>query len=193
MLILLCYRFVANLFVHFEPVGHSLRHHGQSGTPDASQQYRKALERGTGGHEGDHEGLPPYLLPNSPEVSNYKSGHGHWKDPKADQADSGTGTTPAHAFAAAGKTQELMQLLDSQDHLLDAIDKNGWTPLHEGSRGGHIDVVKALVEKGANLNVRTSGGGGGTPLFFAQTEHGVESAVYQYLESMGAIAIGPEL
>jgi prolyl 4-hydroxylase len=181
------------LFVHFEPVGHSLRHHGQAGTPDVSQQYRQALERGTGGHEGDHEGLPPYLLPDSPEVSNYRSRYDQWKAPEADQADSGTGLTPAHTLAATGKTQELMQLLDSQGHLLYATDKNGWTPLHEGARGGHIDVVKALVEKGANLNARTHGGTGGTALYLAQTQHGEESAVYQFLKSMDAIAIGPEL
>jgi purine nucleoside permease len=181
------------LFVHFEPVGHSLRHHGQAGTPDVGQQYRQALTRGTGGHEADHEGLPPYLLPDSPEVSNYRSRHDQWKAPKADEAGSGTGSTPAHTLAATGKTQELMQLLDSQGHLLDATDKNGWTPLHEGSRGGHIDVVRALVKKGADLNARTKGDAGGTALYFAQTQHGKQSAVSQFLQSMGAIAIGPEL
>jgi prolyl 4-hydroxylase len=168
-------RFVANLFVHFEPVGHSLRHHdhGQAETTDASQQYRQAMERGTGGHESDHEGLPPYLLPDSPEVSNYRSRFDKWKAPTADQADSGT--TPAHTLP-----------------LLYATDKNGWTPLHEGARGGHIDVVKSLVEKGADLNALTHGGVGGTALYFALS-HGEESAVYQFLESVGAIAIGPEL
>jgi hypothetical protein len=181
------------LFVHFEPVGHSLRHHALAGTPDVSQQYRQALEHGTGGHEADHEGLPPYLLSDSPEVSNYRSRHGQWKAPKADQADSGTGTTPAHALAANGKAQELMLLLDSQGHLLDAADNNGWTPLHAGSRGGHVDVVKALVEKGADLNPRTHGGDGGTALNYALAKHGEKSAVYRFLESIGAIAIGPEL
>jgi len=39
-------------------------------------------------------------------------------------------------------------VIDKLEHLLDAKDANGWTPLHEGARAGHEDVVKLLVDRG---------------------------------------------
>ena len=55
-------RFYANIFIHFEPVGHTLRHHNHDpGHGDVDEKYRDALSRGTGGHESadDNDGLPP--------------------------------------------------------------------------------------------------------------------------------------
>jgi len=72
-----------------------------------------------------------------------------------------------------------------------AKDENGWQPLHEGARGGHQDVVELLVKKGANINDRANFGGGGTPLWYAEEEG--HSDLVEFLESIGAISIGPEL
>ena len=55
-------RFYANIFIHFEPVGHTLRHHNHDpGHGDVDEKYRDALSRGDGGHESadDNSGLPP--------------------------------------------------------------------------------------------------------------------------------------
>ena len=35
---------------------------------------------------------------------------------------------------------------------MNAKDKGGYTPLWLAARGGHIDVVKFLVDKGADVN-----------------------------------------
>ena len=35
---------------------------------------------------------------------------------------------------------------------MDSIDESGYTPLHCASDEGHLDVAKALVEAGANIN-----------------------------------------
>merc|ERR1712029_137962 len=53
-------RFYANLFVHFEPTGHTLRHHGfdPHGDKDPDKSYAESVKKGIGGHEGDHHGLP---------------------------------------------------------------------------------------------------------------------------------------
>jgi hypothetical protein len=56
-------RFYANIFIHFEPVGHTLRHHNHETDAggDVDAKYRDALSRGAGGHENadDNNGLPP--------------------------------------------------------------------------------------------------------------------------------------
>jgi ankyrin repeat protein len=78
-------------------------------------------------------------------------------------------------------------------HLLDAKDANGWTPLHEGARAGHVEVVELLVKKGANINERTMEGKGETPLYWSIQENGEDHPVSQLLLSLGALSIGPDL
>lgn len=71
-------RFMANLFVHFEPVGHSKRHDArmESEKVDVHAKYRDALNRGVGGHESDNNsGLPSYIIAGTPEASHWKQQH----------------------------------------------------------------------------------------------------------------------
>jgi prolyl 4-hydroxylase len=184
-------RYMALMFVHFEPTGHSIKHHNHDASgdfnSDVHQQYRDSVRSGMGGHEAvdrSNNGLPPYLIPNSPEEANYRQHHPETKPSKT--------VTTAHTLAKQGRANELIQLLDDQNHLVHAKDDNGWTPLHEGARAGHVDVVKYLVEKGANVNERSQNGKGGNALFYAYENHGKESAVYQFLETTGAVPIYPD-
>lgn len=55
----------------------------------------------------------------------------------------------------------------------------GMAALHEGARGGHLDVVQALVEKGANLNIKDVDER--TPLYWA-SERGHPEVVVFLLE-----------
>ena len=104
----------------------------------------------------------------------------------------GTGTI-AHIIARTGDTDKLGLLLEKQGDLVQAKDQNGWMPLHEGVRAGHVDVVELLVKKGSNVNERTNHGIGGTALWLALEEHGEDHPMTQFLQTIGAISIGPEL
>jgi ankyrin repeat protein len=55
-----------------------------------------------------------------------------------------------------------------------------------------LDVVKYLVENGADVNALTKGTGA-TALWWAKQQHGEDHPVIDYLISMGAIESGPEL
>jgi prolyl 4-hydroxylase len=70
-------------------------------------------------------------------------------------------------------------------------DENGWTPLHEGARGAHKEVVELLVTKGANINEETNSGE--TALWWAEREHGADHPIISFMKSLGAIKLGPEL
>lgn len=117
-------RFCANLFIHLEPNGHSLKYHDHAGADpdgDVNKRYRDALKSGTGGHEttfvpGD---LPPYILPESPEAALWQQQHVTPVDNSQEN--------PLHDYAAAGRMQELVEFLEQNKHLVNAKDHNGWT------------------------------------------------------------------
>eukprot|EP00339_Tiarina_fusa_P001681 CAMPEP_0116998590 /NCGR_PEP_ID=MMETSP0472-20121206/1610_1 /TAXON_ID=693140 ORGANISM="Tiarina fusus, Strain LIS" /NCGR_SAMPLE_ID=MMETSP0472 /ASSEMBLY_ACC=CAM_ASM_000603 /LENGTH=547 /DNA_ID=CAMNT_0004697791 /DNA_START=170 /DNA_END=1809 /DNA_ORIENTATION=+ len=95
-----------------------------------------------------------------------------------------------HALAGDGKLPEFQELIDKNPRLLQVPDTNGWTPLHEAARGGHVDVVDFLVKQGAHLNKQTAAGG--TAMWYAAQHHGEDSEVYRYFKELGALQLGPE-
>jgi prolyl 4-hydroxylase len=182
------------VFFLFQPVGHTLRHHGHEtdagGNVDA--KYKDALSRGAGGHENaeDNDGLPPYIIRGTLEEANWRQRHPNGV--KSKKKSFATGSTVAHLAAQSGDLETLTAELSKKKELITAKDNNGWQPLHEGARGGHLDVVKYLVENGADINAKTHGSGG-TALFYAKQQLDDEHPVVTFLESMGALEIGPDL
>ena len=183
-------QFMAHLFVQFEPT--TSGDEFQVGEPEA--------------------GSPIYMTPNSPKAKQYRKVKRKEEDTKVygdtDAIDdtstkkksrqppslsSGTWETPLHPLAASGRVDEMYNIIeDGGDHLVHSKDTKGWTPLHEGARGGHLTVVQLLVAKGANVNERTHDGKGGTALFYAFDSHGKDSSVARFLQSHGAVLIPPD-
>merc|ERR1712176_421522 len=130
-------RFFANLFVHFEPTGHSLRHHNiKHEIKDVDADYRRKVEQGIGGHENDH-GLPTYIQDNTPWEKN-------WEPTEKKNAQFATGSTEAHEAADHGNVQRLKEIAIEDPDQIHKPDTNGWKPLHEAARGGHQEVISLL-------------------------------------------------
>lgn len=94
--------------------------------------------------------------------------------------------TALHTAAAEGDEHEVRTLLsmDSQGKLLHAKDVNHWQPIHEAVRSGNLEIVRILVEQGADLHSVTHTGG--SALWWAKKELGTEHEVVEYLEMVGA-------
>ena len=124
---------MANIFIHFEPIGHSLRHYDNQKIGDVDAKYRDSLLKGHGGHENEsNDGLPPYIIPGSPEEPHWRQSHpkGQQEQPQVGKTFT-TGSTPAHTAAQKGSVDVLAEHLAKQKDLVHAKDANGWTPLHE--------------------------------------------------------------
>jgi len=83
-----------------------------------------------------------------------------------------------------GNWAVVRKLLDSKldCRLADVKDNYGWTPLHWAAMNGHLEVVKYLVENGADVNAKDNNGF--TPLSLAAWKGSLN--VVKYLFENGA-------
>mmetsp|Transcript_15567 Transcript_15567/g.21269 ORF Transcript_15567/g.21269 Transcript_15567/m.21269 type:complete len:527 (-) Transcript_15567:272-1852(-) len=190
-------RYYANIFIHFEPTGHTLRHgHAEGGSSDVEDKYRQAVGEGRGGHEQEaSDGLPPYIVRGSVEETRWKQTHRNEGNKKEHIKSFATGSTQtvAHLAAQGGDLRQLERVVEKKKELVTAKDENGWTPLHEGARAGSIEVVDYLLKKGADANERTNYGTGASALWLAENEHGGDHPIVSFLKGIGALSLGPEL
>jgi prolyl 4-hydroxylase len=154
-------RFMANVFIHFEPVG-----------PIGGQ-----VE-----YTGD---LPPYVIPGSLEEPHWRERHpdGH----KYLNSKFTTGSTELHSFSAKADIANIQRVLDKHENLINVRDANGWTPLHEAVRKGDKTTVELLLDRGAEINARTGiESEGGSILWLAKNTHGPDHDIIQLLVTRGA-------
>ena len=63
---------------------------------------------------------------------------------------------PVSMYASEGNLSKLQELAKVDPRLMHYADENGWTPLHEAVRSGHVDVVQFLINAGAGINDHTA-------------------------------------
>jgi len=82
-----------------------------------------------------------------------------WDDDLNDIDKSRNPTEPLskHILEASenGDFQAVKDLLDKDPNLINATDKDRYTPLHRACYGDHLEVVQLLVERGADLSAKT--------------------------------------
>jgi hypothetical protein len=86
--------------------------------------------------------------------------------------------------AAHGNMQDVKRMLDRKISLLHSKDENGWQAIHEAVRGGHLDVVKYLIEQGADVSSKVRAGG--SAMWVAKGQLSAGHEVIRFLQSIGA-------
>jgi ankyrin repeat protein len=87
--------------------------------------------------------------------------------------------------AKKGDVAAVKRLLGVDKALVDALDRDGSTPLHCAAWKGHAAVAKVLLDAGANANAKSRNEHyGDTPLHAAA--HGNQAAVVKLLIENGA-------
>lgn len=69
--------------------------------------------------------------------------------------------------AAAGRISSVMEKIDNDPALLGSHSSDGWTPLHLAAFFGHAELAIALLDRGANVNARSTNAMKNTPLHAA--------------------------
>ncbi len=95
---------------------------------------------------------------------------------------------PIHDAAAEGDLEVLNRLLSEDPSLVGSLDDNGRTPLHWACRGVHPEIIKVLVEAGADVNAKDINNV--TPLHSVATRGHVEAAMI--LIENGALLDSPD-
>ena len=207
-------KYYANVFIHFEPENHCLRHaermQGNHLQQDAEEMFRRAqrkqktlasdsrnkqLQNVRDPHENAYvfsaTELPFFIQPETTLSKRWK------QEVKYDRNLFELREAPppnlANNLASRGELAALKQLAEEDPEVLFQSDANGWKPLHEAARSGNVKIVKYLIEQGVDLNARTNAGRGANALWWVEEHHGVDHEAAEILRRAGAIRLAPNV
>lgn len=184
-------RYYANVFIHFEPVGHSVDH----GFDPEDETHMATIQEIKSGFK---KGFPPYIIDGSLEAAVWRrenpEGWEHKNKYEADEEE-GTGANGAHYASNIGDVETLAWIIENPQHRKELIhepDYNGWLPIHEAARGGHEEIIELLVKHGVDINARTEFGEGQSVLSLAYDYYEEDHPFIDFLLKLGAEEYDPE-
>jgi prolyl 4-hydroxylase len=183
-------RFYANIFVHYIPISHDENNKKDTmhEPSDTALKSKKMTKSSIGGHEGGNHDLETIARHRSEhDLANRGGLRGQQKEePPEEPLELLDGQTALHIAAQNGDLDEARKLLEgSGPTLLHARDANQWQAVHEAARAGNVDLMRFLVERGADVTARTVNGG--SVLYWAkQSDSKGKNDIIAYLESIDA-------
>lgn len=87
-------------------------------------------------------------------------------------------------LCVAGRVSDVLREIGRDPSLLEARSTDGWTPLHLAAFFGHAELAKALLDRGAPIDIRSTNSMKNTPLHAAAA--GGKIALVALLAKRGA-------
>jgi ankyrin repeat protein len=81
-----------------------------------------------------------------------------WGYPVHLRATVKSGKSPLHTAAISGDVAALRTLLDDECTQIDVRDDEGWTPLHDAARHGHLEIIRLLLDASVDIMARSTKG-----------------------------------
>lgn len=175
----------ANVFIHFQPVNHVENNRRAFGGSDVDKRavinrLKRNRKMEVVGHEAENHDISKLRE----HMLLLKDSEGH-NLPRTGNLIAKV-ADDLRLTAAKGDIMGLVTILENEADttLVNAMDENNWTALHEASRAGHIDCVKYLVEMGADIGGKTASGE--TAFELARHELEPTDPVIKYFENIRA-------
>ena len=133
--------------------------------------------------------LPPYILEGSVEATKFEAGEyeGSIPSPNASRLKvEEVEEWGPHDAAGEGNLDKLLEIAKNDMSALHMEDHNGWQPIHEAARGGHLEIVEFLAAQGADINARTTSNGISV-LELVEDFWGQDHPLYEFLYELGAL------
>ena len=179
----------ANVFVHFQPVEHDAMNMKLMNSQEAGAMKERTKPVGSGKNAkiGGHEQSNHDDAEVKKHVEHHRHRHVDVEEEEEEEEEEQrieTGATTLHIAAVRGDINMVEKLLREHPEMLHANDRNSWQPLHEAVRNGHLDIVRMLIDSGADIGALTSNGA--SALWWAKRSLPRGHSVIAYLEGIGA-------
>jgi prolyl 4-hydroxylase len=199
----------ANVFLHFEPVGHTERHMGLRKEPKElfeqalqKQQRKKSSDEPPPQQQRNKNALPYYV--DTEKEEQWTQDYVYVKLPTREKAKDKKRTKNEvndknhprriHNLAAMGDLKSIQAMVRENPDIITKKDENGWTPLHEAARSGETEIVEYLCKMldQESINYRTNNGMGGTALWWALHMFDEDHPTVKVLIRYGARSVAPK-
>ncbi|CAE6432524.1 unnamed protein product [Rhizoctonia solani] len=112
-------------------------------------------------------------------------GGGMWVSVSVPVAPDTSAEDSVHGYAVSGNIERLRDCLDKQPQLVNSRDEFEYTPLHLATDRGHLEVVRLLLDKGANPSLKDQDGDTSLEIATAAKHQAIVELLQEHLRRIG--------
>ncbi|CEL52223.1 Acyl-CoA-binding domain-containing protein 1 OS=Arabidopsis thaliana GN=ACBP1 PE=1 SV=2 [Rhizoctonia solani AG-1 IB] len=124
-------------------------------------------------------------IPDTSSEAQKGGGGGMWVSVSVPVAPDTGGEDSVHGYAVSGNLERLRDYLDKQPEQLNSRDEFEYTPLHLATDRGHLEVVRFLLDKGADVTLKDQDGDTSLEIATAAKHQAIVELLQEHLRKAG--------